>query len=815
MTNDPKLSQNQNQNTRNVSRLKEQTYNVACQVRQPTPEAVPISGEQGKSGSQSGQTIDQRQSNGLHASGSEDAQPRQTTDRKRALAEGDKKGREKDPKSFTQNLFDTFAVRMLELLPVPSLLNDEQSKMEGKEDSSSLTGPDSETQSRPSNKLDHSQSEIKKPGNTYVSESKVKPRSHSVTARLRVKPASVSHQSSLSMPLKASKQRDLGQPDELKQESLHRDPSWRQQTPRQQAAHDAPQPRIPNNSTESDDTDLSETRNTRHNTAAEVSDSSRTWGQLKTWGAQTHGSRAPASRTDRPEMVRDRRHSSNLGVHQFENIISESGSPTTADLDLNATSVTVHPVGLGSANEPSNLPPTIQNGYGEDGANHVLDVAIKPGGSTSLTRPTSYRTSSLSQPTSSTLHQEKDLKMTPASLPVTGPPRLGRTKSAIPTEIDPSGGQLPQTLSHLSLDIIKALVDITTLSDEIAEDPILFMKLALSRGGKIPKRTAVRQHRRALQFAAQSLFYVMSTPEALIQSFRKPLQAGMDLTDGDPVIRSCHPYEIDQAIRLLKKIDRPKIIFRSLWIALGALFAPLPDISHPKSPKLKAAINTSKSRSPGPSDEVDPVSPHVSSTYYPDREAVHIVKLALSALVAAIPNSSVETMRAVHKLRASGKVAPDEHLLATHAHLVRPLLEVTDVLEDELALRLTSRLVQAVAARCCAAEITKNKQVRKRGNIRRENRPVDILELLRDYLREARQPLPGANGDNDHILNSGTSATDGVAANWSMSTITVEWLRSVLLKEWDGKAEFARWGVVGGAVMILASLCTPLMFDYG
>jgi len=799
-----------NHKSRRVSRVKEQTNNSTSQASHTGSEVELETADPGAKAS--GHAHKHHESGVTDEPRSGGAEPRQPRGGDRTLREATEQSREKDPKSFTQNLFDTFAVRMLEWLPVPSLMNMPNFMLGGEDDRGPLTAQHTDETNPSPSKVEHSSKvEVRKLGNTNVFNSKLKPRSHSVTTRLRLNSASAPHHSSSLGPRKPSKQRELGSNDDVKQESQQQ--SQYETLRRQQATQAGMQSKIPIQAEKIDDIDFrAGILNAQYNTVSGVPESVKTWGQLKAWVAQNQEI-VPASFRDRIELLQGLHYSNHTGAQLSGCMISKSGSSTPVDSDLNTTPVFVDPVEQKLDQEYRLVPTRKRNGYLQDGLIDAINPIMKPEQIKTLAGSHSSGSSSLSLPLD-TPHHEKDTKTISAVLPNTGYPSLHQTKSLLKPPMGPSAGRPPQSLSHLSLDIAKALLDVVKPSDGIADDPGLFSKLSGSRSGQALKSSILRPRRRAVQFGAQSIFYVLSTPEALLQSFRSPSQDASESSDEDPPIYSNHPNQIDQAIRLLKIFDEPRIIFQSLWIALGALFTPPPGLSHPKSPRLKAAISISKTRSSWSSSEFGAVSSPVSNDYYSDRKAGHIMKLALSALVAAIPKASAETMFAVRNLRASGKVAPDANLLATNADLAKPLLEVTDVLEDELALRLMSRLVQALAARCCAAEIIKNKQMRNYSNDGPRKCPVDVLELLREYLIEAQCESSRSGAAHNPTVNfTEANATYAFASGWSMPAITVEWLRSVLLKEWDGRAEVARWGVVGGAVMILASLCMLQLCD--
>ena len=543
------------------------------------------------------------------------------------------------------------------------------------------------------------------------------------------------------------------------------------------------------------------------NTAFGSPDSAKTWGQLRAWITQNQAV-TPIGSTDKSKSNGDPQKISETFDHKVNQQKSPSRSPTATSFEPDPTLVFDIPVEQGLATEMSSVQKNPHNGYARCGltkpslcTNKVPPVHIL--GGSYISGPTS---AGLTPDTS--LKYEEDSKKLSTIPPGTNRPLRSQSGNSVEKTASPTTGPLPQSLSHLSVDIVEGLLDVAKPTSEPGKDPLLLYKPMDSGVGQASKHSFLRQHRRALQFGTQSIFYVMSTPEALLRSFRPRSEDAWEPSSEDKLIESGDPHEIDQAIRCLKVFDQSKIIFRSLWIVLGALFTPPPDLSHPKSQRLKAAISLSKTRSSSSSGEQSVVSSSTSSVYYADREAVHIFKVCLSALVAAVPQASAQTMLAVRTLRASGKVAPDPILLTTNVESVRLLLEVTDALEDELAHSLMCRLVQAIAARCCAAEIRKNKQTRNYSATSQDSGPIDVLRSLREHLREAHSDTSDSGAVKSMTAGwSKSHTTAGENNGWSIPAVTVELLRSVLLKEWDSRAEVARWGVVGGAVIILDSLC--------
>ncbi|KAI5852603.1 hypothetical protein DFP73DRAFT_522691 [Morchella snyderi] len=174
----------------------------------------------------------------------------------------------------------------------------------------------------------------------------------------------------------------------------------------------------------------------------------------------------------------------------------------------------------------------------------------------------------------------------------------------------------PQSLSRLDLEICTALVDMYNSDNATTRADVC-------------------------NFAKQSLFYVFSTPEALLKSFTSTTgsEAGEDYLD---------LAAADRSLRTL--VANPEwdiMILRSMWMGLEAVF-------HRKLTK--------------------------------DRDAARLILLALHVLAAMLPESTPEEWEATRKLRGSGRVS--------EAGVVSEI-----GFENEMAERLMRRVVRAVAYR--------------------------------------------------------------------------------------------------------------------
>ena len=379
-----------------------------------------------------------------------------------------------------------------------------------------------------------------------------------------------------------------------------------------------------------------------------------------------------------------------------------------------------------------------------------------------------------------------------------------------------------ETLSCLTAENIDALVEMIKAADTSLCDGRLMLR-AIGRTDSSYLQPATfdcgssMEVQKTLAFGVQTLNYVLADTAALLKSFLCCPSCEI-LPNTEETRCTINSEELLRQFRKLMEIDHhPRTILPSLWIATGVLFnAPLA-YAHPKCSILSAGTALLDSRQKYSADIIQ-YGFHKEISLG-DADSTHIAKIVLAALVATVPKSNPETWLAVQKLRASGHVAPEVHVKIWNFHIVRSLLETMDAFEDEAALALMTRLVRAISARRCMSEMAKN----KRSGRRHRNAPADaqhdMLSSILEFFTQNKAIETQSAHANTATGNSQKSWQGGVnnhyqedskktlTARWSFPAVTVEWLRSVLLKEWNGKVEVAKWGAVGGAIEMMSTFC--------
>lgn len=356
-----------------------------------------------------------------------------------------------------------------------------------------------------------------------------------------------------------------------------------------------------------------------------------------------------------------------------------------------------------------------------------------------------------------------------------------------------SASQSIQTVAHLTSDIIDGLGQIMVQSDEEAQrwkDELSCMELAGSFDDPEWQFATPRQQQ-VFAFVAQSVFYVLSSTRQILRSFRENSTSTNERKQRSVNARLDLP-QLQTSFRRLFDICPWDIALQSIWGALEKLFIP------PKELSITVKHSRRPSRSSTSISPVsNPVSQHrefegVMGEHISDDNAAYVATVALFALVSSLPEVDTQTWRGILQMRSAGTLAPDAEMRNLSSIKSQLIVRVTDKLEHELALRLVSRFVRALTARLAFHEISKTRRVYTQDSPK-QRRP-SVLDLILDNLSEHHSLVTAGSGSPPLTKFPGPSA------------IIVEWLRTLLLREWDGNPEMARSSAAGGAVQILASM---------
>ncbi|KAI9845107.1 MAG: hypothetical protein M1837_005111 [Sclerophora amabilis] len=368
----------------------------------------------------------------------------------------------------------------------------------------------------------------------------------------------------------------------------------------------------------------------------------------------------------------------------------------------------------------------------------------------------------------------------------------------------------PQSLSYLSFSNVREMVKLVRSSAvSSAEERRLY---SLRQGGAsmtagLPATDVGSTYQQAVSFMDQSIFHGLSDPDAISNSFN---ESHIPAKESLPNKSLRHTERLSSTFRSLLE-RKHDLIFHSLWLGVGSLFNPPSELVPPKSPKMKAVLSQGSVGSESRIQRIESSSA-VSTRYVSDSEASHIIMLCLHALAAALPAQMSDGGFAIRQLRARGKIGPDVAFKNPEKGVIQQteeLAKCVDALESELPLRLIYRLLKAVAAREHYAHASKTRSKTMDTLTRFSTEGLCLKDLLLDnFARYFQMAFPSSDSTPDKQVASRLTQTpnSSTTSNWSLPVMAVEWVRSIILKEWDGKAEVSRLSAVGGAIIFLSYL---------
>ncbi|KAI5459294.1 HECT-domain-containing protein [Mariannaea sp. PMI_226] len=324
----------------------------------------------------------------------------------------------------------------------------------------------------------------------------------------------------------------------------------------------------------------------------------------------------------------------------------------------------------------------------------------------------------------------------------------------------------PQALSRLDVEIIDFMCNVLQ-EDGTSENEFA---LASQLSDTIPKplnpskplarirsKRAKSSKKKWRDFSEQTIFNVLSSPHAIIESFTR---------DGKLYDSQTLWYCLHRLSRVM-----PSLVFHSLWVAAGSLFIP------PASMRSQASTKESKFA-------------QRSQTRLSEVEAGHLMSICMHALVAAAP--IIPDSRALYEL---SRIRSIGLTLATGSAVARQpaprCLEYDDTFTNALAVRLARRLFCAIPIRRYFVEMD------NRGKNAGVSSNADILRLLVNQL---------------DILSAGSARilefpqSEYLLHETRVPTVLLDWARTVILDEWNGQPDFSLDGPFGGALSFIETM---------
>lgn len=344
-----------------------------------------------------------------------------------------------------------------------------------------------------------------------------------------------------------------------------------------------------------------------------------------------------------------------------------------------------------------------------------------------------------------------------------------------------------QSLDHLSGEIVTVLDSMMFATDK---DRKLWEEEIQAQGDRGLQESwawthASEKQKSVANFVSQSVFYVLSSPERILRSFSLPA----DVCAVDKVHHLLDTTQLEESFPLLYSMSPHQNILHSLWMGLEKLLTPPKDLST-SSRHLRRMSNGSIPR-PRPQWDDQKPSEHIG-----DSEAAYVATVSLYALASFVPRLSRQSWCAIRKIRGAGVVLPAAELQEHVGSTIQMMIEVTDRFEHDLALRLASRLARVVSARLAFNEILK---IKSAGHRRSEKcRKRNAVDMIIQCFQKS------SSFSKTHVLHEPFTLPADLPP--TVPSIVVEWMRTILLNEWNGVPEVLRSSAAGGALLLLSHM---------
>lgn len=274
-------------------------------------------------------------------------------------------------------------------------------------------------------------------------------------------------------------------------------------------------------------------------------------------------------------------------------------------------------------------------------------------------------------------------------------------------------------------------------------------------------------------FVNRSLFYTLGDAETLLTSFH----------DSNKSSQSSPLPHLDSARLAHSFRDWSQytgaLIFDSLSVAVEALFTRPPALE-PQGDHSAAGSTTNRPR------------------YLNNHEAAHIVMICIHALTSSVPVGWPRTWAQLRSLRSWGVIVPNA--TADADHFVDPYVNIIDALEYEPAVMLTDRLLRAMGTRSCFDHVIASMH---NEAVTTGSTHAAPEESLSDILVQHLEVVERVALDNKRKMKSATANKD---PGWTITATFVEWLKTIIVKKWNGDVEISKWSSVGAAMILLHKL---------
>ncbi|KAL9000721.1 MAG: hypothetical protein Q9169_000757 [Polycauliona sp. 2 TL-2023] len=355
----------------------------------------------------------------------------------------------------------------------------------------------------------------------------------------------------------------------------------------------------------------------------------------------------------------------------------------------------------------------------------------------------------------------------------------------------------PQTLLHFSKENVKALLLVVKSSHDAPpqDQHTQGSGSTTAADGATAKTspTTSTVNTCLYQFFHQSLVHVLSSLPALSASFTHEV-----IREGDLLNVSDSFSDMVQTFSWLQKLEGyPPVILPSLLRAADMFHASLLAIEQPRD-------KTDTSRQPSNYD--GPLKVVQKSSL--DIESLHLASIIFAALVAVIPPCTKQVWSGVHKCHNAGvKLWGKDETPAT----IRSLESVLDAFENSMALDLLAKLVHIFSSSVLVISMTQ-KEALKNGPPDAYHRILEpVVQWILGNLREEGVVMTACSNDKAKLHwrydlpSLEQNETDGLP----YPCVMIEWLKVLVMKRWDGRADVPLSSTAGNALEVLGRFHMP------
>lgn len=296
-------------------------------------------------------------------------------------------------------------------------------------------------------------------------------------------------------------------------------------------------------------------------------------------------------------------------------------------------------------------------------------------------------------------------------------------------------------------------------------------------------------------FVDRSLFYTLSNTDTLLRSFQDPSESFQ--ASSLPHLNS---FRLAHSFRDWSQ-RHGSLIFDSLSVAVEALFTRPPTLGTSSTAENEPSASTATSSA------LHTSKPTCPPRYLNNYEAAHVVMICIHALTSHVPVGWPQSWAQLRSLRSWGVIIPSAR--ADADNFVDPYVNIIDAFEYEPAARLLNRLLKAIGVRVCFEHILAAKQ---QDTTAPNADPVEPKESLTNILIRHLVVV-------ERVALEGKRKMKSVGAipkepGWTVTATFIEWLKTAIIKHWNGKVEINKWSNVGTAVILLHELRECLCNDH-